>query len=230
MRITFSILALSAIFIILTASCSDHKSTKREAPAITDITATFLAIFQDIDPEGLHVYSPCDTTDGHKFTGRVIAQRFHHYFSFDKAFTETIQSFSKDTLSHIYSCFKFPLSDSRTGLLVRWPSQYDESAIYLFTWDNKLKKMIAGENIADTFGDEGWYFIQDAWLTDINKDKKLDIVIHRMDHDQDIEDSTKAPAIKDSLAVLLADGKAGFIPARVNLDSSRFRILNWDGK
>ncbi|MFZ4414567.1 MAG: hypothetical protein ACOYOV_15900, partial [Bacteroidales bacterium] len=81
------------------------------------------------------------------------------------------------------------------------------------------------ETLSDGFGDEGWCFVQDAWITDLNKDGQLDILKRKKDHDADLDDSTKF-SNTDSIFVFLAkDNK--FQKSTLQIDKSKFQLKHW---
>jgi hypothetical protein len=149
----------------------------------------FLELFQDISCDNLHLYSPCDKAEGNKFEGQLIDSTFHKFFMFDKWLKTTF-----DYQNNIFSCFKFKLSDTETGLIIRRLSQYSESAIDMCIWDKQTESIIKRIELADTFGDGTWYFVKDAWITDINEDGYLDIVTRKMEWwEDDVESTTENP-------------------------------------
>lgn len=172
----------------------------------------------------MHIYSPNPSLKTDKFQGRQIAASYNRYLLFDKIhYLNTV-----DTLDHLFSCFQFKMPDGKIGLIVRRPSQYTESAIDLFTWDIAQKRVVDVTNLADAFGDAGWYFVQDAWLKDVNNDKNPDFIIRRKDLDQDID----RPAIirrKDSLFVYVNKGVA-FEKSAIRLDTAQFPLKYWYNK
>jgi hypothetical protein len=109
--------------------------------------------------------------------------------------------------------------------VVRTPSKYDETAIDLFVWDNATKRIESKETLSDSFGDEGCFFVQDAWITDLNKDGKLDIVKRKKDHSVDLDNSTTV-SNTDSIAVfLLKDNK--FQKSTLQIDKNKFQLQHW---
>lgn len=220
-------LTFLTIITLVSLTCTNPKDNKVSQTSMKDSSELFLNLFVDINPNNLHIYSPCDTTDGKKFEGKLIDRSFYNFFKFNKDNKEYIENIWKDSnLYHFYSCYKFPLTLDRTGLLIRCPSQYSETAISLFTWDNKNKKIVSEENLSDGFGDEGWYFVQDAWLKDVNNDNQIDIITRRKDYDQDLDDTTKLPTTKDVLEVFLLHGQQ-FSKTKIKVDTNQFQILDW---
>ena len=208
-------------------SCSNNNNSTIETTTSKDSLGNidlFLNIFKEIDTKDLHIYTPPYDTSNRidKFHGKQIDRKYYNYLIFGNH----INPNDLDTFYHYFACYKFKLSDNKTGLIIRRPSQYSETAIDLYTWDNQAKKVTNIINLADAFGDEGWYFVQDAWVIDLNNDKLLDIVTRRKDYDQDLDDTTKAPIMEDSLFVYIAKGDL-FIKTIKQVDTNSYKILDW---
>lgn len=218
-----TLLLLTIVLFALT-SCSNKQSNNQSLTGENDSANIFLSVFQDISVDTLHVFSQFDKIQNAKFEGKEIDKSFYHYFAFDENLTSNLKD-NNGFKENIYSCYKFKLSDSKTGLLIRTPSQYDVTAIDLFVWDNVTKRIELKETLSDGFGDEGWYFVQDAWITDLNRDGRLDIVKRKKEHDEDLDDSTKV-SNTDSIFVFLAkDNK--FQKSTLQIDKSKFQLQHW---
>jgi hypothetical protein len=169
-------LLILTIIATVFASCKDN----RKKDSITDESGIddsdkFLSLFSELKTSDIHVYTPFKGVSGNLFEGREIDTIYYKYFSFEEYYIP------QDKDSKLYSCYKLKLNDNKTGLIVRSPSQYSETAVNLLIWDNQSKSILYKQQLADSFGDEGWFFVQDAWLTDLNKDNYIDIVTRNMD-------------------------------------------------
>src|SRR6266542_5819186 len=137
----------SALLIIVTLimSCSNQNNTKIAAADLAvDSAASIPSLFADINANGLHIYTPDDTTNGKKFEGKPIDPRFYKYLQFE----DNLAPFS-DTVNRFFSCFKFNMTSPYIGLIVRRPSQYEESAIDLYIWDNSKKEVVGITPLTD---------------------------------------------------------------------------------
>jgi hypothetical protein len=179
----------------------------------------FLNLFSPISATNLHLYSPCDEEGGKKYEGKKIDGLFHNFFSFDWILRSNL-----DHGANIYSCYKFKLSESLTGLIVRTRSQYSETAIDLCIWNNQEKKIIKRIELADSFGDGPWFFVKDAWFVDINKDGMLDIVNRKKDW---WEDDNNKEHTSDSLKIFLSTGNDYKFSESQQVDKTKFSLLNW---
>jgi len=223
------ILTLLTILVFLVACTTQNSTEDRPSPALVsqekegDNYEQFLNLFEKIEPENLHIYTPDDLKNGDKFKGKVIGQSFYKLLTYDDKF----KFLFVDTTLHVYGCFRFKLSDTKTGLILRRPSEYyEESAIDLLIWDNSLKKVVGINDLADSFGDEGWHFVQDAWLKDLNNDTKIDIVTRYRDIDYDLDDSSKVTQ-KDSLFAWL-NMDTRFKKTVFKFDTTKYKLHNWN--
>ena len=191
----------------------------------SDSSNIFLSAFQDISFDTLHVFSQFDTIRDNTFQGKKIDKAFYQYFAFDENLIFNIKD-NIEPRRNIYSCFKFKLSDNKTGLLIRTPSQYDVTFIDLFIWDNASKRIEDKVNLSDGFGDEGWYFVLDSWITDLNRDGHFDILKRKKDHNEDLGDSTKI-SNTDSIFVLLGKNNK-FYKSSLKIDKNKFQLKYWN--
>jgi hypothetical protein len=210
------------LVLVFLGSCSG--TGKNKDVSNNDSSAVLLSQFEEINPVDLHIYSPFESPAGKKFEGKEIDPGFYKFLLFDQRH-DWIKS---DTSERLYACYKFAMEENKTGLIIRRPSQYSATAIDLYVWDNNTKQVVNAENLSDAFGDEGWYFVKDAWITKVNNDKYPDIVTRRKDFNMDLDDTTKISRL-DSLFVLLSRGK-DFERALLPVDTNKFQLLNWKEK
>jgi hypothetical protein len=205
-----------------TDTVSDVKSVKAKEIIVND--STFLSLFPEMTGDTIHIFSPNDKRGGTKFNGKRIDPAFYKYFLFDDYLMGTLDS----VYINIFSCYKIRLSDTRTGLIARIPGMYDsETAINLYLWDNQAKKIIGNFKLSDETGDAGWYFVKEAWLTDINNDNRLDILSRRKDRwDKDMDGMDGKERNTDSINVYIAY-RDKFRKMSLAIDTARFQLFNW---
>lgn len=208
----------------LLQTCSDNSSKRTVKDNLPiDNSEAFLKLFSEIKYQDLHIYTPPYDTSNRvdKYGGKKIDRSFYKFL----AFNNFINPSEIDTFYHYFACYKFKLSDNKTGLIIRRPSQYSETAIDLYTWDNADKKVTNIINLADAFGDEGWHFVQDAWIEDVNKDNNFDVVIRKKEFDQDLDEPTNISR-SDTAFVFLGDGNT-FKQSSYNIDRNRYQLKHW---
>jgi hypothetical protein len=207
---------------LILTSCSNDVETNKSGQT-TENAETFLKQFPKITTDDLHIYSPCDKTNGNKFSGHLIDSSFYHYFEFDDVLISNL----RNKVGNIFSCFQINLPLHKTGLLVRNPSQYSETAVDLFVWDNNNKKIVGRIALADAFGDGEWYFVRDAWLRDLNGDKNPDIITRKMEWWMDEEEDGSREHTADSLRVFMTD-QTTFVLTKFPVDTNQYIVLDWD--
>lgn len=202
-------------------SCTNNSTSINN---IKDNSDKFLNEFSNITPDNLHIYSPYDSTiEGKKFNGKKIDSIFYKYFSSQGWFINTLPEMQ----AHIFACFKFQYSDSVIGLIIRRESQYSETAIDLCWWSTNSKKIVYEFELADSFGDGMWYFVKDAWLTNLNKDGLLDIITREKDWSRDDESDTDGPVITDSVKVYIVQQNC-YKQVKISIDTPNYKIFHWE--
>lgn len=209
-----------------TDSKSEYNRDSAESKALSnqlDNSDIFLKLFPELNSKDFHIYTPpYDSVKRFcKFDGKRIDRSFYKFL----LYKNYVNPLELDTFYHYYACYKFKLTENKTGLLIRRPSQYDESAIDLYTWDNSTRKVTDIINLTDAFGDEGWHFVQDAWIVDLNNDKFYDIVTRRKDFDRNLDDTTKIFR-SDSTSVYLGNGNT-FRKSRIKVDNNKYQLEHW---
>lgn len=129
-----------------------------------------------------------------KFEGQIIDVNKYGYCD-NKGIFINIQA-CKEGLSNIYAIGKFKINEKYLGLIVRQYSQYEESLIQLLLWSIKERKISRGIDLADSFGDGGWFFIKESW---ISKTTNLKIITRTKEFEY--VDSNKLKTLSDSLKV-----------------------------
>jgi len=149
----------------------------------TETSDDFLNVFKNIEAKGLHIYPPT-FDDGGKiiktpFEGIPIDIKRYKFFE-DKSIFFNEDAVEKG-LSNIYAVGKFEMNDKFIGLIIRQRSQYDETLIEIVLWDKNKKKIISSLTLADTFGDENWFFDKESWIKDFRYNKELKIISRKKD-------------------------------------------------
>jgi hypothetical protein len=109
----------------------NEKTKPFETPKV--ISNPFLDLFEEVNSEEIHVFSPSEEKGGDKFKGKPIPKSFFWYFDNDEFMIELLRS-EDDSL---YATNKIRLSDKHTGLIIRRYGSYAFNEIDLFVWENK---------------------------------------------------------------------------------------------
>ncbi len=227
------IFIIATIFLTLT-SCNNRKSQESQ-PVTTNLDSVkpvdkvteFLDLFKTVDPKGLHIYPPTWDTNGDlnktPFEGTPINVDKFSYIDNVEIFPN-IQA-CKEGNSHIYAIGKFEIDNNYLGLLIRQYSEYDESLVQLFLWVKKENKIIKGIDLADSFGDEGWFFDIESWVQKYEVNSTLKIVTRKKDseYDEDFKNRTYTDSLKTNL---FTNGK--FVETVNDIsDTVNFKLKEW---
>lgn len=228
---------LIIIVLLGMVSCNNHKENNNKTDLeksdsllteLTDNSIEFLNQFKNIEPKNLHVY----TIERDK-KGEIISSPFIGLsidikkFSFvnDENIFFNIQA-CKEGNSNIYAIGKFEINDNFIGLIMRQYSQYDETIIQLMLWDKIKKKIVFAFDLADSFGDEGWYFDKESWIKEFEFNKKLIIVCRQKDCNPEDEEFTSF-AYTDSLKISYFKGST-FTTEDLSLsDTIHYKLKLW---
>jgi hypothetical protein len=179
--------------ILGTISCS-NKTNSQAAKQIKN--SDLFSLFRDIQAENLHVWAKSDKPNGDKFQGKMIDTVYFPLFGnfmdqFKQYYTDPKTKITKYSGYYLYACYKFIINDHLLGLLIREPSQYEESAIGLWIYDSKTDKLTKSVDLADGFGDENWYFNKDSWIQ--KSTNSLRVITRQLDHE--INETTSIDSI-----------------------------------
>jgi hypothetical protein len=136
-------------FIVLCASCSSEKRTAE--PSVQ--TKSFLALFRPLPADTMTVMYEADNKDKNgNLIGRFGGTKLDSLF-FPMIDSNKIARIEKGSL--FFACYRFPLSDTTCGLILRVPSMYEESSIQLSVFDVKHAKCLHALELADQWRDAG---------------------------------------------------------------------------
>ena len=224
---------IATTLLTLTA-CNNKKSqesqpltAKTDSIKLVDKATEFLDLFKTINPNGLHIYPPTWDKKGNlnktPFEGTPINVDKFSYVNNEEIFINLLAY--KEGLSHIYAIGKFEINSEYWGLIVRQYSQYDESLVQLLLWDKKQNKILKGIDLADSFGDEGWFFDTESWIREYKTNLTLKIVTRRKDSefDEDFKNRTFTDSLKTNV---FTNGR--FVETQNDLsDSVNFKLKEW---
>ena len=151
--------------------------------------------FPPLDPAGmLHLFPiiRVDNPGNYPYRGSLIDPEFYRFF--DDETREIWTGTGGDVMA---------VGTYGDLFIARIPGRYVSSDIALFRLEDDVMERL--ETVAWAWCDEGWCNQQDAWLTDYDRDGKLDIVQHYTLTDD------KGRIREERLTVLLQDENGEFI-------------------
>jgi hypothetical protein len=212
------------LFLTLFISCNSSQKEQMTEEIINEIpqiiSNPFLDLFEEVNSEEIHVFSPCETKGSNKYLGKSIPPSFFFNFKVNNMKSIVLM----DKTEEIFACFKTPLSENFTGIIVRHSGHYPEdySILSLYVWDNTKQKNINRIKLTDNWGDGTFIETQDAWLTDINLDKQLDIVTRNIQSWED--DDSEEEYETDSIKVFLGNGSKYKLSSQ-NVERNHFNLF-----
>lgn len=229
-----NLLILIVTTLLTLTACNNKKSqesqpmsAKTDSIELGDKATEFLNLFKTVNPNGLHIYPPTWDKKGNlnktPFEGTPINLDKFSYVNNEEIFIN-LPAY-KEGLSHIYAIGKFEINREYWGLIVRQYSQYDESLVQLLLWDKKQNKILKGIDLADSFGDEGWFFDTESWISEYKTNSTLKIVTRRKDSefDEDFKNRTFTDSLKTSV---FTNGR--FVENQNDLsDTVNFKLKEW---
>ena len=227
------------VLIIILFSCANNSNNNKQENSINDSaskidnSSEFLNLFKTINPQGLHIYTIVRDKNGNiiksPFIGQKIDVNKFHYTD-DSLIFINIRACRENT-SNIFAVYKFDINQTFTGLITRQFSQYDETLIQLLLWDKNTKVVKPGIDLADAFGDEGWFFDKESWITKFSYNSDFSIVSRKKDFiGEDIdENNRKTPEIiTDTLTTAVFHEGKFITSASGKLNKNDFILTNWE--
>jgi hypothetical protein len=166
--------------LLLFTSCADSNqkiairpdtTAKKDTAAREDFTANFDTINRDSILVYPRMSSNAADDPTYPFSGRLLKN-----FDYSKVDTSKFEHPVKRKMN-FFAAYSLPMGKHHTGLLLRTPSIYWESAIYLLLWNNEQKKVVDQLQVAEWWGDAGdLVFIQSYLLELKAKQPKILVV------------------------------------------------------
>lgn len=111
-------------------------------------------------------------------------------------------------VGQVYACYHVENNDF---YILRVPGKYASSDLALARWNDAAGKLEKVYDLASIACDEGVCHQQDAWLTDLDDDRTLELVIHSRSTDE------KGNITEENFAVLSQDASGNFTASNEQL-------------
>jgi|GEM_PF-1952259 len=114
--------------------------------------ADFLAQFKNVEVDSFFIESTNAAEDltKFKFKGVELDSTFHSFFG-----DADLIKWVKRGGGQLFACYRFPLSETVQGLILRTPSDYWESSIRIYLFDNQTGKTFRDLEVGEEWGDAG---------------------------------------------------------------------------
>jgi len=195
-----SLILISGLILILTNCVSQNnpnkQSSKNNESAEIKSNTDLLKLFKEISLKELHVWAVSDKNGGNKYKGNIIDTLFFPLFGEYMTPYKMYNINPKTNITeysgyNLFASYKFPINNYLTALILRVPSQYEESAVAIWIYNSKSDKLTQSIELADSFGDENWYFLKDSWIEQRND--SIWVITRQIDHE--INETTSADSI-----------------------------------
>lgn len=198
----YSILLLIGI-ISLNSNCARQTNSNKQNSKNTvetenkSVTYTdLLKLFKEISLNELHVWAVNEKYEGNKYIGNKIDTLFFPLFG---EYMTPYKSYYRNPETQIitysgydlFASYKFPINSHQTALILRVPSQYEESAISIWIYNSESNRLTKSIELADRFGDENWYFMKDSWIE--KRNDSICVITRQLDHE--INETTNVDSI-----------------------------------
>ncbi len=140
------------------------------------------------------------TAENYPYVGKPIEEAQMKFLAAD---------LQPNEIGSVYACYR---TENNNFYILRVPGKYASSDLVLAKWDAATSKLVKVLGLASLQCDEGLCHQQDAWLTDLDDDRSLELVIRKQTNDNG--------KISDAAFQVLAQQPPGsFTPAPESLAS-----------
>jgi len=165
------------LFVLSIISCNQDPTPATTAtanPAKSNINEDFQKLFEEVNVVKMHLFGTNEaepTVDDYPYVGKVIEEASLKYLG---------DGLQPNEIGSIYACYRTEVSNF---YILRVPGKYASSDLVLASWDEASSKLVKVLDLANTQCDEGVCHQQDAWLTDLDDDRSLELVIRSYSND-----------------------------------------------
>jgi hypothetical protein len=175
----FTVLALfSFLFYCCGNNEADRQSATQNPPTndamSTNIDTAFQQLFEEVNVVKMHLFGTTEaepTQENYPYTGKIIEEEFMKYLG---------DGLQPNEVGSVYACYR---TEVYNMYILRVPGESVSSNLVLAKWDNATSKLVKLYDLASIKCSEGACQQQDAWLTDLDDDRVLDLVTRSFTND-----------------------------------------------
>lgn len=176
------VLGATALFLFSgLLGCNSEGQAPTEAPAESKkmaegqtIDSSFKNMFEEVNVVKMHLFGTNEAepkVDDYPYTGKKIDDAQLKYLG---------DGLQPNEIGAVYACYRTEIYNL---YILRVPGKYASSDLALAKWDDASQKLVKVMDLANLQCDEGYCLQQDAWLTDLDDDRVLDLVVHSLTND-----------------------------------------------
>lgn len=150
-------------------------ATTDPAPAAQPaVNETVQNLFEEVNVVKMHLFGTKEADpklETYPYAGKPIGEAELKFLSEDMHPNE---------IGSVYACYR---TENNGFYILRVPGKYASSDLVLAKWDANSSKLVKIMDLAMLQCDEGLCHQQDAWLTDLDDDRSLELVIRKASND-----------------------------------------------
>lgn len=153
---------------------TETTSNKDTAPAKPVVAEAIQNLFEEVNVVKMHIFGTNDAEpkqDEYPYVGKPVGENELKYLSDD---------LQPNEIGSIYAIYR---TENSNFYILRVPGKYASSNIALAKWDPNASKLVKVMDLATMQCDEGMCHQQDAWLTDLDDDRSLDLIVRSQTND-----------------------------------------------
>ncbi|MBK8566846.1 MAG: hypothetical protein IPN76_26830 [Saprospiraceae bacterium] len=138
------------------------------------INEGFQNLFEEVNIVKMHLFGTKEAEpkiDDYPYVGKPIGESELKFLSPD---------LQPNEIGSVYACYR---TEYNGFYILRVPGKYSSSDLALAKWDANANQLIKVMDLAMLQCDEGMCHQQDAWLTDLDDDRSLELVIRKQVND-----------------------------------------------
>lgn len=173
--------AAALLVIIGFFACKNEAHQPTETPVETKkmaegqtIDSTFRNLFEEVNVVKMHLFGTNELEpkqDAYPYAGKKIEEAQMKYLG---------DGLQANEIGGVYACYR---TEAYNLYILRVPGKYASSDLALAKWDDASQKLVKVMDLASIQCDEGYCIQQDAWLTDLDDNRVLDLITHSMTND-----------------------------------------------
>ncbi|MBI5914579.1 MAG: hypothetical protein HY842_04320 [Bacteroidetes bacterium] len=141
-------------------------------PAVNEVVQQ---LFEEVNVVKMHLFGTNaaePTAENYPYAGNPVEEAALKFLSHD---------LQPNEVGSVYACYR---TENNNFYVLRVPGKYASSDLVLAKWDAGTSQLVKVIDLASLQCDEGLCHQQDAWLTDLDDDRSLDLVIRKHTSDQ----------------------------------------------
>lgn len=202
------LLFLLPVFSFLACQQTDKQPTTDNPSTHSTINPkadpAILSLFEEVNVVKMQLFGTNEADPNpeyYPYTGKAITGEGLKYLA---------QDLQPNDIGGVFGCY---FIENSGHFILRVPGKYASSDLALAKWDDSAKQLVKEAEVAYSQCDEGYCHLQNAWLTDLDDSRTLELVIRKHTRDP------KGTLSDETFEVLTDDGTGHFTKTNEQLAS-----------